>query len=76
MPTKSRKHSKEKINQNTTHPNKSTIVDLALAHTPQEIVKHLNEYIVGKSEAKISLAVAVYYHYMSIKNQRRSISYH
>lgn len=34
--------------------------------TPQEIVNHLDEYIVGQEEAKKTLAIAVYNHYKRI----------
>lgn len=33
---------------------------------PQEIKKHLDEYVVGQEEAKIALSVAVYNHYKRI----------
>ncbi|UQS86477.1 ATP-dependent Clp protease ATP-binding subunit ClpX [Nicoliella spurrieriana] len=36
--------------------------------TPVEIVDKLNEYVIGQSEAKKTLAVAVYNHYKRIKS--------
>jgi ATP-dependent Clp protease ATP-binding subunit ClpX len=33
---------------------------------PQEIKKHLDEYVIGQEQAKISLSVAVYNHYKRI----------
>ncbi len=35
--------------------------------TPKEIVDRLNQYVIGQTEAKKTLAVAVYNHYMRIK---------
>ncbi|ANZ58048.1 ATP-dependent protease ATP-binding subunit ClpX [Fructilactobacillus lindneri] len=35
--------------------------------TPKEIVDRLNQYVIGQDEAKKTLAVAVYNHYMRIK---------
>ncbi|WP_143875320.1 AAA family ATPase, partial [Oenococcus oeni] len=34
--------------------------------TPIELVKHLNEYVIGQEEAKKTLAVAVYNHYKRV----------
>lgn len=34
--------------------------------TPQEIVEHLDQYVIGQTEAKKNLAVAVYNHYKRI----------
>lgn len=38
--------------------------------TPKEIVKKLDEHICGQDEAKKSLAVAVYNHYIRIANEK------
>ena len=37
--------------------------------TPEEIKAHLDEYVIGQDEAKISLSVAVYNHYKRILNE-------
>jgi ATP-dependent Clp protease ATP-binding subunit ClpX len=37
--------------------------------TPQEIMEHLNHYVIGQSEAKETLSVAVYSHYLRLLNQ-------
>lgn len=37
--------------------------------TPVELVKHLDEYVIGQNEAKRTLAVAVYNHYKRLRNQ-------
>ncbi|USS86437.1 ATP-dependent Clp protease ATP-binding subunit ClpX [Fructilactobacillus cliffordii] len=36
--------------------------------TPEEIVEQLNDYVIGQTEAKKTLAVAVYNHYLRIKD--------
>ncbi|USS92859.1 ATP-dependent Clp protease ATP-binding subunit ClpX [Fructilactobacillus ixorae] len=36
--------------------------------TPQEIVERLDDYVIGQTEAKKTLAVAVYNHYLRIKD--------
>ncbi len=36
-------------------------------HTPREIAAFLDEYVIGQSEAKQSLAVAVYNHYKRVR---------
>ncbi len=35
--------------------------------TPKEIKAHLDEYVIGQDDAKISLAVAVYNHYKRLQ---------
>lgn len=42
--------------------------DLSNLSTPQEILKQLDEYIIGQDKAKKSIAVAVYNHYKRILN--------
>ncbi|USS89501.1 ATP-dependent Clp protease ATP-binding subunit ClpX [Fructilactobacillus cliffordii] len=39
--------------------------------TPEEIVEQLNDYVIGQTEAKKTLAVAVYNHYLRIKDLDR-----
>jgi ATP-dependent Clp protease ATP-binding subunit ClpX len=39
---------------------------------PQEIRDYLDEYVIGQSEAKVSLAVAVYNHYKRIHQKQSS----
>ena len=39
---------------------------------PQEIKKYLDQYVIGKDEAKIALSVAVYNHYKRIMSQLRN----
>ncbi|KRN13691.1 ATP-dependent protease ATP-binding subunit ClpX [Fructilactobacillus fructivorans] len=46
--------------------NKTTTEDINVL-TPSEIVKKLDEYVIGQDEAKKTLAVAVFNHYMRIK---------
>lgn len=41
-------------------------VDMSSLPKPQEIKKHLDQYVIGQEEAKKSLAVAVYNHYKRI----------
>ena len=38
--------------------------------TPSEIVRHLNQYVIGQDEAKKTLAVAVYAHYQKLALSR------
>lgn len=40
--------------------------------TPAQIVAHLDDYVIGQSEAKKSLAVAVYTHYKRLINHVRN----
>lgn len=40
---------------------------------PQEIYEFLNEYVIGQSEAKRTLAVAVYNHYKRIRGGTKSL---
>lgn len=35
--------------------------------TPREIKAHLDEYVIGQDDAKVSLAVAVYNHYKRLQ---------
>ncbi len=39
-------------------------------HKPKEILDHLNEYVIGQEDAKISLSVAVYNHYKRIHQKK------
>ena len=43
-----------------------------LLYKPREIKKYLDEYVVGQTEAKKALSVAVYNHYKRIKYKQRS----
>ena len=40
--------------------------------SPKEITKFLDQYVIGQSEAKINLSVAVYNHYKRLRNQNQS----
>ena len=42
--------------------------------TPEEIKKHLDDYVIGQDEAKRVLSVAVYNHYKKIINNAMSKS--
>lgn len=46
----------------------SQIVSKKLKHSPKDIFNHLEEYIVAQTDAKKSIAVAVYNHYKRIDN--------
>lgn len=37
--------------------------------TPKEIMEHLNHYVIGQEEAKETLSVAIYNHYLRLLNQ-------
>ena len=39
--------------------------------TPREITSFLDQYVIGQTEAKISLAVAVYNHYKRIRTKKK-----
>ncbi len=41
---------------------------------PAEIKAHLDEYVIGQDDAKISLSVAVYNHYKRLISQERGLS--
>ncbi len=43
-------------------------VDLITSKTPKEIYKELSEYVIGQDKAKKILSVALYEHYLRIKN--------
>lgn len=38
-------------------------------HTPREIMQHLDSYVIDQTEAKETLSVAVYNHYLRLLNQ-------
>ena len=40
--------------------------------SPKEITKFLDQYVIGQTEAKINLSVAVYNHYKRLRNQNQS----
>lgn len=40
--------------------------------TPRQIKEHLDQYVIGQDEAKMTLAVAVYNHYKRINQNRKS----
>lgn len=40
--------------------------------TPSQIKKHLDSYVIGQDEAKVSLAVAVYNHYKRIGRNKKN----
>lgn len=39
--------------------------------TPEAIKKHLDDYVIGQEQAKETLAIAVYNHYLRLMNTRR-----
>lgn len=40
--------------------------------TPEQIKSHLDDYIIGQDEAKISISVAIYNHYKRIHNKTKT----
>ena len=40
--------------------------------TPRQIKEHLDQYVIGQDDAKMTLAVAVYNHYKRIKQNKKS----
>ncbi|OIM84175.1 ATP-dependent Clp protease ATP-binding subunit ClpX, partial [Oenococcus oeni] len=52
------------IDQELEHEQQALVLDDL--PTPIELVKHLNEYVIGQEEAKKTLAVAVYNHYKRV----------
>lgn len=40
--------------------------------TPRQIKEHLDQYVIGQDDAKMSLAVAVYNHYKRVHQQKKS----
>ena len=40
--------------------------------TPRQIKEHLNQYVIGQDDAKITLAVSVYNHYKRINQSKKS----
>lgn len=43
-----------------------------LKYTPKDILKYLNDYVIGQEKAKKILSVAVYNHFLRIKNKNNS----
>lgn len=46
-------------------------VKLKINFTPSQIVTHLNDYVIGQTEPKRTLALAVYNHYKRINSENR-----
>lgn len=42
-----------------------------IPHTPKEIVEYLDQYVIGQSDAKRTLAIAVYNHYKRLRNSSK-----
>ena len=40
--------------------------------TPRQIKEHLDQYVIGQDDAKMTLAVAVYNHYKRINQKKKS----
>ena len=40
--------------------------------TPRQIKNHLDQYVIGQEDAKMSLSVAVYNHYKRVHQQKKS----
>lgn len=58
-----------KVRKKSAKPeNDGSLADMTLLK-PVEIKNHLDEYVIGQDDAKISLAVAVYNHYKRILSQ-------
>lgn len=53
----------EILDQESTTKKKKEITKAVKLAKPMEIKKHLDEYVIGQDEAKVTLSVAVYNHY-------------
>lgn len=53
------------------HKEDAKDIKLKISFTPSQIVKHLDDYVIGQSEAKRTLALAVYNHYKRINSANK-----
>lgn len=45
------------------------MVAIARLRTPRQIVRHLDQHVIGQRQAKLRLAMAVYQHYLGLKHR-------
>lgn len=68
------KQQKKMTQQNPFESEQSNFVESINLPRPDQILEHLNKYVIGQDEAKKILSVAVYNHYKKVIHHQKNIS--